>query len=91
LEPQIEVKEGFMSWHLTLNSGEEVQGRIESTSSQEIVLLEAASRRPLRLARSEIRSQTQAGSIMPAGLVDGLSDTELRDLLRYLSGLGRRD
>jgi hypothetical protein len=56
-----------------------------------VVLLDAATRKPMRLARSEIRSQTQAGSIMPAGLVDGLSETELRDLLRYLSGLGRRD
>lgn len=91
LEPQIEVKEGFMSWNLTLHSGEELQGRIESTSPQEIVLLEAASRRPLRLARSEIRSQTQAGSIMPAGLVDSLTEGDLRDLLRYLASLGRRD
>ena len=91
LEPQVEVKEGFMSWNLTLRNGEEIQGRIESTSPQEIVLLEASSRRPLRLARSEINSQTQAGSIMPAGLVDALNDGELRDLLRYLSGLGRRD
>jgi len=91
LEPQVEVKEGFMSWTLTLQNGEEIQGRIESTSAQEVVLLDAATRKPVRLARSEIRSQTQAGSIMPAGLVDGLSDTELRDLLRYLSGLGRRD
>ena len=91
LEPQAEVKEGFMSWTLTLQNGEEVQGRIESSSPQEIVLLDAATRKPLRLARSEIRSQTQAGSIMPAGLVDGLSDPELRDLLRYLAGLGRRD
>ena len=91
LEPQAEVKEGFMSWTLTLLNGEEIQGRIESSSPQEVVLLDAATRKPLRLARSEIRSQTQAGSIMPAGLVDGLSDTELRDLLRYLAGLGRRD
>jgi putative heme-binding domain-containing protein len=91
LEPQVEVKEGFMSWNLTLQNGEEIQGRIESTSAQEVALLDAATRKPMRLARSEIRSQTQAGSIMPAGLVDGLSETELRDLLRYLSGLGRRD
>jgi hypothetical protein len=91
LEPQVEVKEGFMSWNLTLRNGEEIQGRIESASPQEIVLLEASSRRPLRLARSEINSQTQAGSIMPAGLMDALNDGELRDLLRYLSGLGRRD
>ena len=91
LEPQVEVKEGFMSWNLTLQNGEEIQGRIESTSPQEVVLLDAATRKPMRLARSEIRSQTQAGSIMPAGLVDALSETELRDLLRYLSGLGRRD
>jgi small nuclear ribonucleoprotein (snRNP)-like protein len=80
-----------MSWTLTLQNGEEIQGRIESTSPQEVVLLDAATRKPMRLARSEIRSQTQAGSIMPAGLVDGLSETELRDLLRYLSSLGRRD
>jgi putative heme-binding domain-containing protein len=91
LEPQVEVKEGFMSWTLTLQNGEEIQGRIESTSPHEVMLLDAATRKPMRLARSEIRSQTQAGSIMPAGLVDGLSDTELRDLLGYLSGLGRRD
>jgi putative heme-binding domain-containing protein len=91
LEPQAEVKEGFMSWTLTLQNGEEVQGRIESSSPQELVLLDAATRKPLRLARTEIRSQTQAGSIMPAGLADGLSDPELRDLLRYLAGLGRRD
>ena len=91
LEPQTEVKEGFMSWNLTLRNGEEVQGRIESTSPQEVVLLDAATRKPLRLARSEIRSQTQAGSIMPAGLVDTLDEADLRDLIRYLAGLGRRD
>jgi putative heme-binding domain-containing protein len=91
LEPQAEVKEGFMSWTLTLKNGEEVQGRIESGSPQEVVLFDAATRKPLRLARSEIRTQTQAGSIMPAGLVDGLSDDDLRDLLRYLAGLGRRE
>lgn len=54
------------------------------------MLLDAATRRPLRLARSEIQSQTQAGSIMPAGLVDRLSEADFRDLLRYLGGLGRR-
>jgi putative heme-binding domain-containing protein len=91
LEPQVEVKEGFMSWNLTLRNGEEIQGRIESSSPQEIVLLDAATRRPLRLARSEIQSQTQAGSIMPAGLVDSLSEADFRDLLRYLGGLGRRN
>ena len=91
LEPQAEVKEGFMSWNLTLRNGEEVQGRIESTSEQEVVLLDAATRKPLRLARNGIRSQAQAGSIMPAGLVDTLNENELRDLIRYLAGLGRRD
>ncbi|MFM7556268.1 MAG: hypothetical protein ACKPAH_13365, partial [Verrucomicrobiota bacterium] len=91
LEPQAEVKEGFMSWNLTLRNGEEVQGRIESTSEQEVVLLDAATRKPLRLARSGIVSQAQAGSIMPAGLVDALAEDELRDLIGYLAGLGRRD
>ncbi|MBM3848758.1 MAG: c-type cytochrome [Verrucomicrobia bacterium] len=91
LEPQAEVKEGFMSWNVTLRNGEEVQGRIESTSEQEVVLLDAATRKPLRLARSGIVSQAQAGSIMPAGLVDALAEDELRDLIGYLAGLGRRD
>jgi hypothetical protein len=31
------------------------------------------------------------GSIMPEGLADGLSREELRDLVAFLSGLGRRD
>lgn len=91
LEPQAEVKEGFMAWNLTLADGEELQGRLESSSADEVVLLDAATRKPLRLARSRIRSQTQAGSIMPAGLVDALTEDELRDLLRHLAGLGRRE
>ncbi len=89
LDPQREVKEGFMSWTIALNNGDEFQGRLVSETDAELVLFDAATRRELRIAKNEISARRQLGSIMPAGLTDSLSRSELRDLVRYLSGLGK--
>ena len=42
-----------------------------------------------RIAKSAILSVTDAGSIMPAGVTSAQTRHELRDLIRFLSELGR--
>ena len=43
----------------------------------------------MRLARAAIKEKRQNGSVMPPGLADALTREEFRDLVRFLSELGR--
>lgn len=91
LQPQKEVKEGFTAWTADLKDGTTRQGRLIHESPDLVVLFDAAERRELQIRRSEINALRPMGSIMPEGLADGLSREELRDLVAFLSRLGRRD
>jgi putative heme-binding domain-containing protein len=89
LEPQKEIKEGYMSISVTTRDGEEHQGYLLRENKEEIVLREALKNDEVRLRRDRIREQKQNGSIMPSGLADALSRAEFCDLVKYLSGLGK--
>ena len=89
LEPQKEIKEGFTSISVTTKAGEEYQGYHVRESKDELVIRDTLQNKEVRLARSTIQEKRQNGSVMPAGLADALTREEFRDLVRYLSELGR--
>ena len=89
LEPQKEIKEGFTSISVTTKNGEEFQGYQLRESKDELVLRDTLQNKEVRLARSTIQEKRQTGSVMPAGLADALTREEFRDMVRYLSELGR--
>ena len=89
LNPNQEVKEGFLSVSVTTKEGEEFQGYQLRETGEELVLRDALANREVRIPRSQIREKRQSGSIMPVGLVDTLTHEEFRDLVRYLSDLGK--
>jgi putative heme-binding domain-containing protein len=89
LEPQKEIKEGFASVFIATKSGDEFQGYIARESADEIVLREPLANREIRLRRDQIASQRANGSLMPNGLADQLTAEEFRDLVKYLSTLGK--
>jgi len=43
----------------------------------------------VKIRRAEIASQRANGSLMPNGLADQLSNEEFRDLVKFLSTLGK--
>jgi len=43
----------------------------------------------VRLRRDTIKETKQNGSVMPSGLADTLTRAEFRDLVRFLSELGK--
>lgn len=88
LEPQREIKEGFETVKVTKKNDEVVIGIIVAGNDSEITL-----RQPngdeRTVGQAEIAKREMIGSLMPAGLTDGLSAEDLRDLMAYLTQLGK--
>jgi putative heme-binding domain-containing protein len=89
LLPQKEVKEGYEAMEVTTKDGRVMTGYRVSDDGGTLVLRDMATSGQTRLAREEITNRKLIGSLMPSGLVDRLSREDLRDLFRYLSGLGK--
>jgi putative heme-binding domain-containing protein len=88
LEPAKSVKEGYGSLVVVTNDGQVTSGIPVSRSDTELVLRTALDKE-VRLQLADIDEEAPGTSLMPAGLVDGLSKEEIADLVRYLSELGR--
>jgi putative heme-binding domain-containing protein len=90
LEPQKEVKEGFVAFEITTRDGETYQGYLRGETPEEIAILDHLSGQVVRLATLQVAERRQMGSLMPAGLLDSLPRTDVRDLAAYLSNLGKK-
>lgn len=90
LDPQKEVKEGFVAFEITTRRGDLYQGYPRGETPDEVVLLDHLSAQVVRLNPNQIAGRRQLGSLMPAGLMDSLSRSEIRDLAAYLSRLGKK-
>jgi putative heme-binding domain-containing protein len=89
LEPQKEIKEGYTSIAVTTKGGDEFQGHQVRETKEELVLRDTLQNQEVRVPRATIQEKRVIGSIMPAGLAETLTREEFRDLVRFLSELGR--
>ncbi len=92
LWPNRQVKEGYTLIKVITNDGTIHQG-YERTSrktekSGDTVLRELESDTLFEIPKNKILSKTKAGSSMPEGITTTLTDQQVYDLLKYLSGLG---
>jgi len=88
LEPQKEVKESFETMRITTKKGDELIGIIVAGNDAEITLRDPAGMEHV-VAQADIAKREFIGSLMPAGLTDNLSPEDLRDLIAYLTQLGK--
>ena len=88
VEPSKAIKEGFHAVTVATTDGRVVTG-IKVGETDQALILRDAEDREIQLPLTSIDEQTASGSLMPAGLVDGLSRAELVDLVRFLSELGK--
>jgi putative heme-binding domain-containing protein len=91
LDPQKEVKEGFVAHEIETRDGEVHQGYPRGETADEVALFDHLAGRVVRFRTTEIASRRQVGSLMPPGLAAALTRDDFRDLVAYLSRLGRRD
>jgi len=88
LEPTKKVKEGYHATQVTTKDDEIIAGILVRKTDKDL-LLRSSDDRELTIPLNTIASQKDAPSLMPAGLIDGLTRDELVDLIAFMSKLGK--
>jgi putative heme-binding domain-containing protein len=88
LQPNKQIKENYHSLVVVDDRGRIHSGVKVSQTDTELVLRNADDRE-IVLPLESIDEQSAGGSLMPAGLTDTLTRSELLDLVRFLSELGK--
>ena len=84
VNPNAEIREGYEPFVLTKTDGTVHSGFLAGQDARQVVLRDMAGL-SVTVDRKAIGSLTGMGaSLMPAGLLSGLSDRELRDLFTYI-------
>lgn len=89
IEPSKKIKEGYKSSTVTTKNGDFYTGSILLEDANMITIRTSAGAE-ITMQKSKIESREAAKvSMMPAGLTDSLDESELIDLLKYLTELGK--
>jgi putative heme-binding domain-containing protein len=84
IDPSAVIREGYQQYNVTSADGRVLAGLLAENTSEKVTVLDAKGVRTT-LRRKEIESLTRAdASLMPEGILDVLSDQEIRDLFAYL-------
>lgn len=84
LQPSANVAPHYVAWHLEFANGTVKTGMLTDTNLDVYTYLDAKGER-FKVKTSDLAEQRPTAiSIMPEGLVDALTDQEVRDLLAYL-------
>lgn len=88
--PSLGIKSGYETEQITTRNGETVTGRMLSADSNQITLVTAGNLQ-VTLQQTNIAGHLSlTNSMMPDGLLDGLTPQDRRDLLAFL-GIRDRD
>jgi putative heme-binding domain-containing protein len=83
-EPSATINPDAIAYTITLRNGEQVTG-VRGAEDDGMLQIKAAGGLVTRIAKADIvKREANAQSLMPAGLLDALSDGEIRDLLAFL-------
>ena len=84
IDPSLEIREGFANYIVKTTDDRVLIGMISDQNPQSVTLRDAASQ-TTTIPRSSIANlEATPTSLMPPGLLLGLSDQQLRDLFAYL-------
>ena len=84
VDPSAEIREGFINYIVQTNDGRALSGFLADQDAN-VLVLRGFDGQDVHVPRSEVRELKPTGaSLMPAGLLEGLSDRELRDFFAYL-------
>ena len=88
LAPNEKIKEGYHSLIVETTDGEEYSGILMRETPSELALLDAANQ-IASIPKQKIANRIRGGSLMPAGLIEGLDASEQMDLFCFLAQLGK--
>ncbi len=85
LGPSLEIREGFGAYLAKIKDGQILMGILEKQDAKSIVLRDVAGQRHTANAADIESLEALPTSLMPEGLLTGMSDADLRDLFAYLA------
>jgi putative heme-binding domain-containing protein len=84
LTPSLEIREGFGAYLVELKNGQVLTGMMAAQDAKTISLRDVANQ-VTKINQTDIKTQTALpASLMPPGLLMGISDADLRDLFAFL-------
>lgn len=84
VDPSAEIREGFVNNTLTTTDGRTLNGFVMDKDNS-VIVLRGLDGQDVSISRAEVRDlKPSPVSVMPEGLLTGLSDQELRDFFAYL-------
>ncbi len=84
VDPSAEIREGFVNQTLTTKDGRTLTGFVIDKDGA-VVVIRGLDGQDVSIPRAEVSElRAAAASLMPEGLLTGLSDQELRDFFAYL-------
>ena len=93
LWPNRQIKEGFTALEITTNDLMIYEGYIrrtkESEATGDLVIQDFATQELLTIKKEDIEEIYEAGSPMPTGLTSLLSQSQILDLFKYVTTLGK--
>jgi putative heme-binding domain-containing protein len=84
LDPSVEIREGFGAYTAKLKGGQTLMGMLVQQDANSVVLQDMAGQRHTARTAEVEKLEAFSQSLMPEGLLSGLSDAEIRDLFAYL-------
>jgi len=85
--PNKNIKTGFDQMVIELKNGTTINGRMVTTNKDEISIISFGNKKSTIKQKDIKSSKVITASLMPPGLLDGLTDDEVNDLLGYLESL----
>jgi putative heme-binding domain-containing protein len=90
IDPSAVIREGYQQYNVTTADGRLLAGLLAEDTPEKVTVLDAKGVKTT-LRKKEIESLTRADtSLMPEGILDELSDQEIRDVFAYLRSEPRR-
>ncbi len=89
LDPSAGISVGYEGWEITLESGEEFSGILLSEQDGQITMRNLLGESVVIPQEDVFEKRRMSVSIMPGGLDQVISQTDLVNLVEYLSQLGR--
>ncbi len=86
--PGAKIKEGYHSVTIETKDGKAIMGQLVRSGGGSSVIRDAAGI-DVTIPDNMIAKKTDAGSLMPGNLINGLPDNEVNDLFKFLSELGK--
>ncbi|HEX3314401.1 MAG TPA: HEAT repeat domain-containing protein, partial [Gemmataceae bacterium] len=88
LDPNASVKEEYLTKNIVTTSGQVITGIVTEKTKNYLVLKDAAGKKT-KIATADIEEQTKGRTLMPDGVTRILAHSELLDLIRFISELGK--